>query len=166
MEKEYSIDVSIEIGDKKARFTGTVDEVIRGLLKFLAEIYPAIEIASKLTLSIDLEEIVKKLEGIIAFSKDGINLLVPKEQFSIEELIIVYLLAQYVGYELSKFNTYSLSMTTLMSLTGSSAGTVAGRLSELVNRRLAERVSRGEYRITTMGIREYLEVISRKLKEE
>jgi len=161
-----NIDVSVEIGDKKAKFSGPVDEVIRSLLKFLMEIYPTIEIAHKLTLSIDLEEIAKKLEGIIAFSEDGINLLVPKEQLSIEELIVIYLLAQHIGYELGKSNAPSLSMTTLMSLTGSSAGTVAGRLSELVNRRSAERVSRGEYRITTMGIREYLEVISRKLKEE
>jgi hypothetical protein len=166
MEKDNTIDIFVEISGKKAKFSGPVDEVIRGLLRFLTEIYPTIEIASKLNLSIDLEETVKKLEGIIAFSQDGINLLVPKGELSIEELIGLFLLAQHVGYTLGKSNASSLSMTGLMSLTGSSAGTVAGRLSELVNSRLVERVSRGEYRITTMGIREFLDVIARKLKEE
>lgn len=158
------VEVVIKSGKNEARFSGTPDEVLSEILKFLAKVYPALEIVSRLTLSTDIESLSRDLEGVVAIAPEGPVLLASKQNLTVEEVIESYLIAKYMGYKLGKLDSDTLSSSDLVKLTGSTVGTVAGRLSGLVGRLLAERVGRGEYRITTLGIKEFCETVIPKIK--
>jgi hypothetical protein len=55
---------------------------------------------SGLVLSVDLQTLVKACEGLIAFSKEGANLLVSKDRLTDNETLLLWLLAANVGYGL------------------------------------------------------------------
>jgi predicted transcriptional regulator of viral defense system len=55
-------------------------------------------------------------------------------------------------------------MAEMLALTGGKSGTVVARLSELTSLGWVERVGRGEYRITTLGAKAFLDEIAPKLK--
>jgi hypothetical protein len=48
------------------------------LNQFFKDLIPAFEIAQKLWLNVDLPQLAKDLNGIVAFSGDGASLLEPK----------------------------------------------------------------------------------------
>lgn len=158
------VDVLVKSGENEARFSGTPDEVLSEVIKFFTKVYPALEVVSRVTLSVDVESLSRDLEGIVAIAPEGPVLLASKENFNVEEIIESYLIASYIGYKLGKLDSDTLSSTELVKLTESTPGTVAGRLSGLVSRLVVERVSRGEYRITTLGIKEFCETVIPKIK--
>lgn len=158
------MEVFIRFGDSEARFSGTVDEVTSSILAFLGKVYPAYKVVSRLTLTADLEQLLKALEGIIAVTPEGLVILIPRERITDRDAIILHLVKTYIGYQLKKIERPSLSIAELISLMGGKPGAVAGRLSELTDEGWVMRVGRGEYRITTLGIKLFLEGVLPKLK--
>lgn len=149
-------------------FEGSPEEVIKFLLKFLAEYYPTYELIKKLTITVDLEELLKKLEGIVGFSPEGAVITIPREKvsnLSIRDQIALHLVKNHVGNQLGVIDKASLSAAELLNIIGSRMGAIAGRLSEMVDEGLVERVGRAEYRITTYGLKHFSENILPKIKQ-
>jgi len=151
--------------DLELRFKGKPDDVIRSLLKFIQQILPAYDLASKLVLTVDLEALLKNIEGIIAFTPEGPVVTIPKERLGGErDAILLHLVKAYVGYRAGRLEKDSLATSEIVSLTGGKPSTVGARLSELVGSGQAERVGRGEYRITTLGVRNFIDEVLPKIK--
>jgi len=95
-------------------------------------------------------------------------ILIPKEklekELSIRELILLHLVKAYVGFRLGRLERDSLSVDELLKATGGKVGAVAGRLSEMVSDDYIERLGRAEYRITTYGLKHFLEAVLPKVK--
>jgi hypothetical protein len=158
------LELNVKYGDIQVKFNGKKDDVIRSFFSFLSKILPAYEFVSKLTLTIDLEELLKSLVGLMAFTPEGPVLIVPRNVLGGERNVIIFhLVKAYVGYKTGKFEKDSLSKGEIHSLTGGKPGTVAARLSELTNLGWVNRVGRGEYLITTLGIKSFLEDIRPKI---
>lgn len=156
--------VHVEYGELKMDFEGTPQQVTTSFLAFLAQIYPAYEVVSKLTLTVDLEDLLRKLEGVLAFTPEGGVILVPREKLKLREHIGLHLIKAYVGRSLGKLEKDSLSVDELLNAIGGRIGAMAGRLSEMVDEGLVIRVGRGEYKITTFGIKNFSEEILPNLK--
>ena len=151
--------------DMELRFKGKPDDVVRSLLKFLQQILPTYDLASKLTLTVDLEDLLEKMEGIIAFTPEGPVVTVSKGKLSGErDAILLHLVKTYIGYKTGRLEKDTLATSEITSLTGGKSSTVGARLSELVSAGWVERVGRGEYIITTLGIRNFIDEVLPKIE--
>ena len=163
-EGSQRLEVWIKHDKLEARFTGSVDDVLRGVLEFLAKVYPSYELISRLTLTVDFASLLRDLENVIAITPEGLVITVPREMLSEREGIRLNLLKAYIGYRLGRLGKDSMSIGEILAVTGGKAGAIAGRLSEMVDEGWAERIGRGEYRITTLGVKQFCEVVLPRLK--
>ena len=166
--KTGTIKIHLEYNETKIDFEGSSEEVIKVLLDFLAKHYPAYNLVKNLTITIDFEELLKKLKGVIGFAPEGAIITIPKEKISnlsIRDQIALHLVKAYVGSKLGMVEKASLSAAELLSAIGGRMGAMAGRLSEMVDEGLVERVGRGEYRITTYGLKQFSEVTLPKIRQ-
>jgi hypothetical protein len=160
--------VHLEWGETKMDFEGSPEEVVQAFLNVICKVYPSYPVVKNLTLTVDLESLLKDLSGVIAFTVEGAVVLVPKERLgklSVRELIAIHLTKVYIGKNLSMVEKNSLSIDELLTAIGGRIGALAGRLSEMVNEGFVERVGRGEYKITTYGIEQFQKAILPKVKQ-
>ncbi len=163
--EESNLEVVIKYKDTETRFTGNPDSVIQALLKYLSQVLPGYELISGLTLTVDIEDLLKKIKDIIAFTPEGIVVTVSRDKLGGErDIILVHLVKSYVGCKTGRMEKDSLTMGEILTLTGGKSGTVGARLSELTSLGWVERVGRGEYRITTLGVKAFMDEIVPKLK--
>lgn len=163
--EETNLEVVIKFKDVETKFTGKPDSVINALLKYLGQVLPGYELISGLTLNVDMEDLFKNIKGIIAFTPEGIVVTISRDELGGErDIILVHLVKSYVGFKTGRIEKDSLTMGELLTLTGGKSGTVGARLSELTSLGWVERVGRGEYRITTLGVKAFMDEIVPKLK--
>jgi hypothetical protein len=161
----YPLEVTIRYGAVEKKISGSPADVAKAALAFLISIIPKLELASRLVWSVDLEQIVKACEGIIAITPEGLVVTVPSENLSDRELLLLHLGKARVAEMMGKSKSDTVQASELIATTKRSSGTVAGRLSELCTEGLAERKGKGEYRVTTLGLHLFQEAILQKLKQ-
>ncbi len=146
--------VSVQIRFKGLEKTidGSVEETWALLSKFYSEFIPSFEIADKLRLSIDLQKLAKDCEGLIAFSKEGANILIAKTKLTDNEALALWLLAGYLGYKLGMVGSDSLSKESLQIKLGKSSKITSTRLGELIKTDWIAKTEDEKFRMTTFGI--------------
>ena len=164
-EKESNLEVVVKYKGIETKFTGKPDQVVRTMLNYVSQVLPSFEIVSGLTLTVDLEDLLKKVKGLIAFTPEGIVVTVPKDRINGErDAVLLHLVKSYIGHRIGKTEKDSLTMAELLDSTGGKSGTVGARLSELASMGWVERVGRGEYRITTLGTKAFMDEVAPRLK--
>ena len=163
-EKEEIISVQIRHKGVEENFSGTVEEIWLLLSKFFNELLPSFEIATKLWLNIDTQKLARDIQGIIAFSKEGANLLVPKNRLTDNEALILWLLANHVGYKLGLLESDVLSKEELQTKLGKSGKITSTRLGELVKNDFAKKTDDDKFSLTTFGVVQTQKEILQKIK--
>ena len=158
------VTVQVKFGDVEKTFSGAPEEVWLSLNKFFGEFLPSFDIAKKLVLSVDLQRLVKDCEGLIAFSKEGANLLVSKDKLTDNETLLLWLLANYVGFQLGFVGSETVSKEELQAKLGKSAKITSTRLGELVKSDMVAKTAEDKYRITTFGVTQMQKEIIPKIK--
>jgi hypothetical protein len=151
-EKAEKVSVQIRYRDTEQTFLGSPEETWLLANKFFSEFLPSFEIAERLWLSVDLQKLAKDLEGVIAFSSEGPNLLVPKNKLTDNETLILWLLASYVGCRLGILKYDALSKDELQAKLGKSGKITSTRLGELAKSDLVTKTADERFKITTFGI--------------
>ena len=146
------IAVHVKYKDVEKTFAGSVDQTWLLLQKFFSEFLPTFEIASLLWLNADLEGLAKDLEGIIAYSPEGSNLLIQKSKLTDNETLVLWLIASFMGNKMGLFPTEMLSKEELREKLGKSGKITSTRLGELVKTDLVSKTLDDKYRITTFGV--------------
>jgi hypothetical protein len=146
------VDVHLKYKELEKDFTATLQETWELLDQFFKEYLPAFEIAQKLTLSVDLQQLAKDVESIIAFSPEGANLLVPKNKLTDNEALSIWLSAQYLGNKLGLVSSESLSKEELQTKLGKTAKITSTRLGELIKNEYATKIGDDRFKITTFGV--------------
>jgi hypothetical protein len=142
----------IKIQEAEVTFQGTAEETWLMLNKFFTQTIPTFEIAKKLQLSVDVQTLAKDCEGIIAFSAEGANLMVPKGKLTDNETLALWLLASYLGNKLSLLQADALSKEELQAKLGKSGKITSTRLGELVKSDFAQKTENEQFRLTTFGV--------------
>jgi hypothetical protein len=158
------LEVTIRYGTLEKKITGPPELVAKEAFTFLTKTIPQLELASHLALSVDLNELAKACEGILAVTPEGVVLTVPTENLADRELILLHLAKARIAQMLGKSDKDFIQSADLITATKRTSGTVAGRLSELCGESLAERKGKGEYRATTLGLHIFREQVLPKLK--
>ena len=146
------IAVNIRYKDVEKTFSASPEETWLLLSKFFGEFLPSFEVANKLLLSVDLQQLAKECEGIIAFSHEGANLLVSKSKLTDNETLLLWLLASYLGSKLGLVASGVLSKEELQAKLGKSGKITSTRLGELVKNDLVTKTSDDRFRVTTFGV--------------
>lgn len=151
-EKPEKVTVQIKYKDVEETFSAPLEETWLLLNKFFNEFLPSFEMASKLWLSVDVQKLVKDCEGLIAFSKEGPNLLVPKSRLTDNETLSLWLLASYLGHKLGILEKDVLSKDELQAKLGKTGKITSTRLGELVKNDVVTKTADEKFRITTFGV--------------
>jgi len=162
--EEEKLEVSVKYGQLESHFTGTVGEVLRGMIGFLSRVCPTYDLASRLVMAVDVKKLIEDLEGIIAITEEGLVSTIPSELLSDKEAIRLQLIKAYLGYKLARQDKETMSLGDIITETRGKPGAVAGRLSEMASDGLVVRASKGEYRITTLGIKDFCDTVLPKIK--
>ncbi|MEM3597201.1 MAG: hypothetical protein QXJ53_03640 [Candidatus Bathyarchaeia archaeon] len=147
-----TLTVHVKYGDLEKTFVGSLEEVWLGINRFFSELIPSFEISRRLTLSVDLQLLVKDCEGIIAFSNEGASLLVSKDRLTDNETLLLWLLAYYVGFQLGLVGSDAASKEELQARLGKSSKITSTRLGELVKGQIVVKTADEKYRLTTFGV--------------
>lgn len=147
-----NVTVQVRYKDVEKTFSGTPEQVWLLLNKFFGDFLPTFETAKKLLLNVDVQRLAKDCEGVIAFSKEGPNLMVAREKLTDNETLTLWLLANYVGFQLGATKRETVSKEELQIKLGKNPKIASTRLGELVKNETASKTANEEYRITTFGI--------------
>ena len=163
--KTEKIEVRIKYRDVENTFSSTsLEETWLLVNKFFSEFLPSFDVAHKLWLSVDLKKIAADAQGVIAFSKEGANLLVPKSKLTDNETLILLLLASYVGHGLGLLVDDSLSKEELQAKLGKTGKITSTRLGELVKNDWVTKTGEDHFKITTFGVAQVQKEILPKVK--
>jgi len=163
-EDKKKLEVSVKYGDLAAVFSGSPQEVYKGIVGFFSRVLPTYEIAAGLVVSVEDTELIEKLKGIIGVAPEGVTLMAPRENLTDRDAILLHLTAAYLASRIGRAEKASVSTVALVGLTKGKPGGVAARLSELSDIGWVSRVGKGEYQITTLGLRSLLDVIVPRLR--
>jgi len=150
--EEDKITVQVKYRDVEETFSGRVNDVWVGINRFFSEFIPTFEVSKKLVLTVDLQNLAKACEGIVAFAEEGPHLLVSRSKLTDNETLVLLLLAGYIGCKLGLVESDVVSKEDLQARLGKSSKIVSTRLGELVKREIATKTKDGKYRISTFGV--------------
>lgn len=162
--EEEKIIIQVKYEDVEKTFSGTVNDVWLSINKFFTEFIPTFEISRKMILTVDLQNLIKDCENIIAFTEEGSHLLVAREKLTDNETLALQLLANYIGYRLGIMEDDAVSKEELQTKLGKSSKITSTRLGELVKSEIATKTADGKYRITMFGVTQMQRNILPKIK--
>jgi hypothetical protein len=151
-EKPEKIQIQIKYKEVSQGFSAEPQEAWLLLNQFFREFIPSFDIARKLWLNVDLQQLAKNLDGLVAFSGDGASLMAPRNKLTDNEALSIWLTAQYLGHELGMLGSDAASKDELQTKLGKSAKIVSTRLGELAKNGLVAKTADDKFRITAYGI--------------
>ena len=138
-QKPEKIQVHLKYKEVEQQFSAEPQEAWLLVNQFFKEFIPSFEIAQKLWLKVDLQQLAKDLSGIVAFSSDGASLLVPKNKLTDNEALSIWLTAQYLGHKLGMAQSDCLSKEDLQTKLGKSGKITSTRLGELAKNGIVQK---------------------------
>jgi hypothetical protein len=160
--KTEKVQVLLKYKELEQQFSAEPQEAWLLINHFFKDFIPSFEIAQKIWLSIDIQQLAKDLKGMVAFSNDGASLLMPKNKLTDSETLLLWLIAYYLGHKLGMVNSEALSNDELQIKLEKSGKITSTRLGELAKNGLVQKTADEKFRITTMGVvRTQKEVIPR-----
>ncbi len=163
-EKLEKVYVHLKYKGMEKMFSASPEDAWVLLSKFFSEFLPSFEVAKKLLLSVDLQQLAKDCEGLIGFSPEGANLLVPKSKLTDNETLLLWLLAGYLGSKLGLMANGAVSKEELQAKLGKSGKITSTRLGELVKNDLVAKTSDEKFTVTTFGIVQLKKDLLSKIK--
>ncbi len=150
--KTEKIHVQIKYKDIVQEFSAEPQEAWLLINQFFNGLVPSFEISQKLWLNVDIQQLAKDLNGIVAFSSDGASILLPKNKLTDNEALLLWLSAYYLGQRLGLLNSDSLSKDELQGKLGKSSKITSTRLGELVKTEIVAKTADDRFKITSFGV--------------
>jgi len=114
----------------------------------------------------EFERIVDKVKKVVRVRKDGIPILVQKEKLTQAEQVACYLIGKYFAKILNLTEKESATVKEIANELKLDPRIVSARLKDLNDNGLVERVGRGEYKILTIKLEEFVDKILNKIENK
>lgn len=150
--KADKVSVHVKFGDVEQTFVGNANDVWFLVNKFFSEMMPGFEVLSNVMLTVDLQSLIEDCKDIVAITPEGIAVLVPKEQLTDNEALMLHLLAGYIAQKSGLTETGVLTKEALQNSLGKSPKIISTRLGELTRKGHVIKMD-GDYKISTIGIK-------------
>ncbi len=150
--KPEKIHIQIKYKGIEQQFSAETQEAWLLLNQFFKDMLPSFEIAQKLWLNVDVAQLARDLNGILAFSRDGVSLLVPKNKLTDYEALLVWLVSYYLGHQLGLVGSDLVSKKELQTKLAKSGKITSTRLGELVKDELVAKTGDDCFKVTSFGI--------------
>ncbi|MGC9211178.1 MAG: hypothetical protein ACP5FU_03380 [Nitrososphaeria archaeon] len=163
-----ALKVDISYGEVSATFSGNPDEVLIAVTKFLSSNLPAIEIAKKVILNYDLQDLIQMFSDYVKITEEGPRVLA-RENLSIKQKITLQLVRNRIAYLLNKIPQEPVTIQDLINVLGLPGKSISSRLSELVKAGHVTRIQDAKttkYQISTMGIKWLSDTLTGKIKAD
>ncbi len=154
---EAKVKVHVEFQGAIIDFEGSAEEVFKAFTHFITQTYPSLSVVQKLVFTPDFLGIAESLKGCVELAPEG-PLLIAGRELPAGEAMCLSLLGAYVGYKFDKLGKDTLSIDEITRTTGKAYKTVMNQLPWMIDEGLIERVGKGEYRITSKGIKRGQEI--------
>jgi hypothetical protein len=164
--KAEKIQIQIKYKGIEQQFSADPQDAWLLVNQFFKDFIPSFEIAQKLWLSVDFQQLAKDLNGIVAFSSDGASLLAPKNKLTDNEALSIWLTTQYLGHKLGMLNSDSQSKDELQAKLGKSGKITSTRLGELAKNSVVQKTADDKFRITTYGVIQTQKEVIPKIKSK
>jgi hypothetical protein len=152
MSDKGKVTVHVKFEGTEQTFSGSVEDVWLSLNRFFGEFLPSFEVARRLVLSVDLQTLIKDCVGVVAFSKEGANVLVSKDRLTDNECLLLWLLAGYVGFRCGLVSSDCVGKDALALRLGKSGKIAGTRLGELVKDGLVVKADNDDgFKLSTFG---------------
>ena len=158
------IEVHLKYKNMEKMLSAPPEEAWLFLRKFFNDFLPSFEVANKLLLNVDLQQLAKDCEGLIAFSPEGANLLVSKSRLTDNETLLLWLLAGYLGQKLGIMKCDAVSKEELQVKLGKSSKITSTRLGELIKSDMIKKTAGEKIKITTFGVAQLQKDLLSKIK--
>ena len=158
------IEVHLKYKNMEKMLSAPPEEAWLFLRKFFNDFLPSFEVANKLLLNVDLQQLAKDCEGLIAFSPEGANLLVSKSRLTDNETLLLWLLAGYLGQKLGIMKCDAVSKEELQVKLGKSSKITSTRLGELIKSDMIKKTADEKIKITTFGVAQLQKDLISKIK--
>lgn len=160
------ITVKVTYGGFTETFIGHPDEVWAGLNRFLAQHFPGIALLSKVTLTVDVKELLEKLQDVIRLTRKGdVYLAVDRKFLTDREIVMLFLIGSYLTHKLGYREEDQVSLGEICLVVGKPRKLVSTRLSELCSRRWVTKVKGKRFSATVNGIQQFLNTILPKIQK-
>ncbi len=157
---------TLKVKDTSVEFKGTPEAVLESIHRFLLNIVPNLDIASRISLNYSLPQLMSMFAEYIRLTPEGPRVINESgKRLSDKEIIALQLVAFRIMLELKKAESASASVQEIQISTGLKPKSVSSRLSELVKAGYVEKESSEQgarYRITTQGIHWLSNVLASK----
>ena len=164
--KAEKIQVQVKYKEIEQQFSADPQDAWLLVNQFFKDLIPSFAIAQKLWLSIDLKQLAKDLNDIVAFSSDGASMLAPKNKLTDNEALSIWLTAQYLGHKIGILNSDSQSKDELQAKLGKSGKITSTRLGELAKNGVVQKTADDKFRITTHGVIQAQKEVIPKIKSK
>lgn len=164
------VTVKVTYKDVSETFTGPADTVWVSVNRFFAKHLPDMVTLSKITLTVDVKELIDDLHDLVKIEHDGSLYLTVSKRGAIRdrEAVMLLLIGAYTAQKIGRRERGSLSLDELSMMTGKPRKLVSTRLSELCAARLAEKDKERNFVATVFGLRQFIDEalprIRRRLK--
>jgi len=149
-EQKSFVKARLEAEGLVAEFEGTPEDVASAILKYLAQVYPAISVVKRLVFSPDLAELMERLSEAVSVTEVGTVML--RKEASTEDGIMLVLAGAEVASKLGKRAEPAVSIEELQLTLNVAEKTIRNVCSILVKQGLITRNGRGTYRAAPSGI--------------
>jgi len=150
LSEEKSLRAKLDLDGQSVEFTGTPDEVVSAILKYMSQAYPALSIIRKLVFSPDLAELTEKVSSVLSITDTGT--LMVKKDMATEDGVLLVTSGADLATKLGKRNDPSVSVEELVLTLNVAEKTVRNVCSLLTKQGDVVRDGKGTYRISPSGV--------------
>lgn len=158
MSQESKLKVQIEHKGLKHTIEGEPEKVLRAINQYIAEIYPAYDIVSKLIYSPDYLALLDEISAFVNLTQEGQPILL-RSDLPTDQAVATILLAVQAAFKLGKKSSDEAQIEEITKATSKAQKTIQNTLSEMSKAGIVERVGKGSYRLTAAGTREVQETL-------
>lgn len=164
LKSDDEIQVTLRYKNIEKSVQGKPDAVLKEISSFLSTLVPNLDLAARISLNVDLNQLLGECEGVLAVTPEDVVVLKGQDKLTDREVVLLSLVRARIANFSGKVSSDSVPSGRIVEMVKKGPGTVAGRLSELANEGLVERVGKGEYKITTFGLQRFREEVLPKMK--
>jgi hypothetical protein len=145
------VKVMIDANGLRYEASGTADEIVPQILRFLSQAVPTYDLARRLLYVSDLASLTDKIGDYAKMTNTG-QLLLMRNDLAADKAILIILFMAYLADKTAKRDTDSLSIEEIVNGVGKAMKTIRNMIVRLQKSGFVERADRGKYKITPKGL--------------